>query len=253
VAPLEEENLELAALIALHAGLERQGPGDADFSRSLLELLPALPAAPRIADLGCGAGGAALMLAEHFQMPVKAVDLHPTFLEDLKLLAARRGLGHLIEPVHADMGNLGWPEGCLDLLWSEGAAYHLTFTGALHTWRPLLAPGGVAVISELSWFSDKRPDDALAFWGAGYPTMGSEAENMAHARAAGYEVIEVVRLPSQAWWDNYYGPLMARMEQVRPTADTAMSAVLEGTQVEMDLFRVYSDAYGYSFYLLQAV
>lgn len=249
---MEEENQELAALIALHAGLERQGPGDANFSRALLELLPQLPDVPRIADIGCGAGGAALMLAEHFQAPVKAVDLHPAFLDDLKSLAAAHGLGHLIEPLQADMGNLNWPDRCLDLLWSEGAAYHLTFSGALHTWRQLLAPGGVAVISELSWFIEERPEDALAFWRAGYPTMGSEAENLSHARAAGYEVIEVVRLPSQAWWDNYYGPLLERMEQVRPTADAAMTAVLEGTKQEIDLFRAHSNAFGYSFYVLRA-
>jgi len=53
----------ITALINLHRGLDRQGPGDADFSRHILSLLSALPPKPRIADLGCGSGAGALLLA----------------------------------------------------------------------------------------------------------------------------------------------------------------------------------------------
>lgn len=41
--------------------------------------------------------------------------------------------------VRADFAALGWPAGALDLLWSQRAAYHLTFAGALRAWRPLPA------------------------------------------------------------------------------------------------------------------
>ncbi|XXF79351.1 methyltransferase domain-containing protein [Myxococcaceae bacterium GXIMD 01537] len=244
---------ELAALIELHSGLERQGPGDAAFTRRMLSLLPGLPARPRIADLGCGSGASTLILAEHFQAPVTAVDLSRDFLQQLEARAQERGLAHLVRAVEGDMGALGWPEGSFDLLWSEGAAYHLTFGGAARRWRPLLASGGFAVISELSWFTDAPPAPAREFWDAAYPALASEAVNTARAREVGFEVLGVHRLPTEAWWANYYTPLLRRVEALRSTASPAMREVIRATDTEVDLFRRFSDAYGYAFYVLKAV
>ncbi len=244
---------ELAALLELHAGLPRQGPGDAAFTRRMLKKLPPLPASPRVADLGCGSGAAALVLAEELQAPVTAVDLAASFLAELNRKAAERGLGHLIHTVEADMGALDWPAESLDLLWSEGAAYQLTFAGALKTWRPLLPVGGLAVISELTLFVEPLPEEVRKFWSAGYPTAGSDAENARRAVSAGYNVLGVERLPEDAWWENYYGPLERRVEALRPAASPTMLSVIAETESEIDLFRRYGESYGYSFYLLRAV
>lgn len=241
----------IAALIALHAGLDRLGPGDDAFTQLILSKLPELPNPSRIADLGCGSGAGALALAAHFHAPVKAVDLSAAFLEQLRERATAQGLGHLIETIEGDIGNLGWPKDSLDLLWSEGAAYNLTFSGALEAWRPLLAPGGVAVISELSWTAENLPTPARDYWQTAYPAIGSEAVNCARAVEAGFAVLGMHRLPSSAWWDNYYGPLRQRIESLRPGATPVMQAVILETEEEMELFRNYSDFYGYTFYLLQ--
>jgi serine/threonine-protein kinase HipA len=245
-------NEEIAALIALHQGLERQGPGSPEFTRQLLADLPPFPDPSRVVDLGCGGGAGALLLAEYFGVPVTAVDLSRAFLDQLESSAIHRGLEHLIRVVEADMGALDWPAGSVDLLWSEGAAYHLTFAGALETWRPLLAPGGVAVISELSWFTDAPSSAARAFWGAAYPTMASEEANAQIAVRSGYEVLSVKRLPQEAWWTYYYGPLQSRIEALRGTADPVMLGVIRETEVEMALFRAHTTDYGYTFYILRA-
>ena len=71
---MEEHDQYVKALITLHSGLDRQGPGDNDFSQFIIERIPELPPRPRIADLGCGAGAGALILAEKFRSKVKAVD-----------------------------------------------------------------------------------------------------------------------------------------------------------------------------------
>ena len=70
----------IAALIDLHRGVDRQGPGDADFSRSILGLVPPLPPRPRIADLECGSGTGALLLAEHFRSAVRAAGANRTVI-----------------------------------------------------------------------------------------------------------------------------------------------------------------------------
>lgn len=249
---MTEASTYLGALIELHRGLSRQGPGDTALSKAILDALPPLPERPRIADLGCGSGTGALLLAERFRSRVLAVDLAEAFLEELSAEARRRGLDPLITPIRADMGSLDWPAASLDLLWSEGSAYNLGFERALSSWRPLLSAGGVAVVSEMSWFVDRIPEEARAFWLESYPGLGSEAENEERARRSGFRVLATHRLPSEAWWDSYYRPLASRIESFRPTAQGAMQRVIRETETEMDLFRRHGAAYGYTFYVLEA-
>jgi SAM-dependent methyltransferase len=63
-----------------------------------------LPDGP-VADLACGPSGAALLAAEQGR-PVTAVDISEVALDLLGAEAGRRGLGHLITLVHADLS--GW-------------------------------------------------------------------------------------------------------------------------------------------------
>lgn len=239
----------IAALVDLHRGLPRQGPGDPKFTLELLSKLPPLPENPKIADLGCGSGAGALLLAKHYQNRVKAVDASSLFIEELKVNAVQAKLDHLVEPICADMANLGWPHASVDLLWSEGAAYNLGFEHALKTWKPLMAMGGLAVISEMSWFTDTPPKPAWDFWSSAYPAMSTEKQNAARAKGAGFSVEFTVRLPSSAWWDNYYGPLSERIRQTDKTP--ANQTVIQETEQEMSLFEKYSDHYGYTFYVLK--
>jgi SAM-dependent methyltransferase len=242
-----------AALIELYRGLDRQGPGDESFSREILATLPVLPPNPRIADLGCGAGAGALLLADYLRCPVLAVDLAAPFLEQLRMKAKHRGLDHLIMTLEADMGALDWPVASIDLLWSEGAAYNLGFARALQRWRPLLPEGGLAVISEMCWFTDDIPGPAREYWAAAYPGMGSEEQNIEHARKSGFNVLGTHRLPSRGWWENYYNPLKRKMESFRSTEDSVMRSVLDETDLEMGILGRYGDICGYAFFVLKAI
>lgn len=243
----------IATLTDLHRGLDYKGPGDSDFSLNILSRISNLPAKPRIADLGCGSGASALLLAQHYNSIVKAVDLSSVFINELTVRIKQRGLGHLVIPIRCDMATLDWPAGSVELLWSEGAAYNLGFERALKTWRPLLTNSGTAVISEMSWFTDNAsnaPRSARTYWQNAYPEMGTEAENVARANQSGFCVLSTHRLPSHAWWSNYYEPLRQKIRQTKITPST--QSVLYETEEEMRLFEKFSDFYGYTFYVLQA-
>ena len=249
---MEEQEKYISALIQLHRGLERQGPGDTDYSNYIISQLPDLPSDPQIADIGCGAGAGTLILANKFRTTVKAVNFSREFLDELEERAKQRGFEHLVETIECDMGNLDWKPETIDLLWSEGAAYNLTFKGALKSWRPLMAVNGIAVISEMSYFTSEVPESVRIYWQNAYPTIGTESENANHANLSGFEILGIHRLPSNAWWNNYYGPLRKNIESFKNSDDDIMQSVISETEEEMKYFEEYGNFYGYSFYIMKA-
>jgi SAM-dependent methyltransferase len=250
---MEEQKKYIEALIRLHRGLERLGPGDADFSYFIINQLPGLPSDPVIADIGCGAGAGALILARRYRSRVKAVDFSEEFLAQMMHRASLEGLQELIEPIECDMGHLDWEPGSIDLLWSEGAAYNIGFEGALKTWRPFMAENGIAVISEMSYFSEDVPEVMAQYMQRAYPGIKTETKNVDLIYSSGYEFLGVHRLPSGAWWDNYYDPLHEKIMALNDTGDNVMKAVIAETEEEMAFFRAHHDDYGYSYYIMRAV
>jgi serine/threonine-protein kinase HipA len=242
--------MNLDAFFALYRDLPQLGPGSDACTREALKRLSGLPPSPRVVDLGCGVGRQTLVLADALRTRVLAVDLHRPYLDQLEHAARARNLGALIETRQADMGALDLPAGSVDLLWSEGALYHLGFGPGLRRLKPLLAPGGHMAVTECTWLTDTRPAEAARFWADAYPTMGDIPENRATAEAAGYEVPDTFPLPRSAW-DAYYAPLLQRIERQRPTADDAMREAIAETEREIDLWRHHGDSYGYVFYLLR--
>jgi hypothetical protein len=61
-------------------------------------------------------------------------------------------------------------------------------------------------------------------------------------------------LPTSSWWDNYYTPQAARIAMLREKYrdDAEAILLLDESQKEIDLYRDYSDWYGYVFYIMQA-
>ncbi|MCV6595766.1 MAG: class I SAM-dependent methyltransferase [Mangrovicoccus sp.] len=242
----------IEALTRLHKDMPRQGPGDDGFSRAILARLPDLARRNRIADLGCGTGVAGLLLAQELGHKVLCVDSAPAFVEALNERARDAGLADQIIGLCADMGALDPARYQFDLIWSEGAAYNLGFENALRAWRPLMAEGGIAVVSEMSWFSDAPPAEATRYWQAAYPQMGSAAQNIARAKAQGFDLLFSERLPAIAWWQNYYTPLTGQLARFDSEPAPAMQDAIAETRQEIALFERYSDHFGYVFYVLQA-
>ena len=227
---MESQEEYIRALFELHRGLERQGPGDTDFSNYIISQIPGLPTNPRIADIGCGAGAGTLFLADKFKSKVLAVDFSREFLDELEERARQRGLDHLVETIECDMGNIGWEPGTVDLLWSEGAAYSITFDGALSAWRPFMADNGIAVISEMNYFTGEVPEPVQVFMEKLYPGIKTEQYNAEAIRSSGFNVLGTHRLPSNAWWDNYYGPLRKNIASLKNSNDSVMQAVIRDTE-----------------------
>ncbi len=239
------------AILEFYAELPQQGPGrDSETLHVLGRIADHLPAHPVIADLGCGTGRTTLALATALpNATITAIDFSEVFCRRLRDEAARRGLSDRIEVHEADMASPPIAPGSLDLAWSEGAAYNIGFENALSLWRPLLKPGGIAVISECTWLSDDRPAEVAEFWAAAYPAMGTREENVSRATSAGFEIIDTLTLPSDAW-AAYYEPITRAIEASKAAhLDPAFTAELAQ---ERAIFAASEGSYGYVFYILKA-
>jgi cyclopropane fatty-acyl-phospholipid synthase-like methyltransferase len=233
----------------LFGGMEKLGPGsDAD----TLKVLGSLPRQDfrLVVDAGCGAGRQTLALARRLGTPVHAIDSHQPFLDLLERRAREAKLEHLVKPRRMDMKDIPEVFRDVDLLWSEGAAYNIGFGNALATWSAALAPGGLAVLSELTWLRTP-PAAAAEFFRSGYPDMRSIEDNLRLAEDAGYRLLGVYTLPRHAWVDGYYSVLAPRAKRLLDHADAAVRAIAAETVREIEVFEQSGDSYGYVFYLLQ--
>lgn len=237
----------------LTEGLPRQGPGSSAATLWALSLARALPATPRILDVGCGPGPQTIDLARATGGQIVAVDIRQRFLDELSARADAAGVRAQITPVNGSMFEMDFDEESFDLIWSEGAIYITGFAAGLSTWRRFLKPGGWIAVSEISWLVPEPPTDALAFWDRNYPGMRSIERNCAIVRETGYAELDGFVLPVHDWWDNYYGPCEARIAELRIkyANDPATLALFDEHQREYDLFRANSDAYGYVFYVMR--
>ncbi|GAB3444187.1 class I SAM-dependent methyltransferase [Streptomonospora sediminis] len=236
------------AALSMHQGLTHHGPGSAASTRLMLSLAGPLPRHPRVADLGCGSGAATLILAEQ-AAEVVAVDFYEPFLEDVRNSAQAAGAADRIRAEAHSIDDLPYPDGAFDLVWSEGAAYNIGFDNALRSWRRLLAPGGVLVVTECGWTTDEPSAEAKEFWDELYP-LRSTAENVAIATAAGYTVAATYLLPDSDWFDGYYTPLEERVAAIDP-GDELMVQAGAVLQRESDLRRAHGAEYGYVGYVLR--
>jgi SAM-dependent methyltransferase len=234
----------------LHADLPREGPGSDSTTRALLALAGPLPERARAVDIGCGPGRATLVLAEH-GLQVTAVDTHEPFLVRLQETAARRGLADRVHVAQLSMTDLPFPDGTFDLVWSEGAAYLMGVDAALRRWRPLLAPGGALVFTEVGWTTSEPSPATRAFWAA-YPGMRRPQETARAVQDAGYDLLGAHSLPESDWWDDYYGPLGDRITALTPTL-TAQggAAALAEARAEIDLRRDHPEDYAYTGFVLR--
>jgi len=91
-------------------------------------------------------------------------------------------------------------------------------------------------VTECTWFTENQPEEARAFWHLNYPTMGTVAQNVSQAEALGLDAIDSFPLPTAAWWDNYYTPLLDRIAALRPTASGDLIGVLDETEREINMY-----------------
>jgi SAM-dependent methyltransferase len=233
--------------------LPRQGPGDNESTIKAFSLLTNLPSEIHLLDVGCGSGMQTVQLAKLITGTVTAIDTHEPYLEELKTKSEREGVSGKITVMNKSMFEMDFPDRSFDIIWSEGSIYIYGFSAALHDWKRLLKPGGYLVCSHISWLLSDLPGEVKLYWEKEYPEITGIEVNIQSIKKAGYKPVDHFILPSESWWGNYYTPLERRASGMREKYpdNAAALAEIEATELEINIFRKYSDFYGYVFYIMK--
>lgn len=242
----------LDLLVDFHKLAERQGPGSAEETQRAIELAGLRGMGPlSIADIGCGTGASTLVLAGQLDAHITAVDLFQEFLDVLEERAEAQGLAHKIDTLACPMGALPFGEQEYDVLWSEGAIYIMGFEEGVRSWRRFLKPGGILVVSEITWLTNARPAELQAHWDGEYPEIATASEKIAVLERNGYTPTGYFVLPEQCWTTNYYEPMRERMPDFleRHGQSEAVRTIAADEQREIDLYEKFKHCYSYGMYI----
>ena len=238
----------------IHHDNPQEGPGDFASTHRAFSLLKDLPPLPLILDAGCGPGRQTFDLCRLTKGNIVAIDFHKPYVDALQRKSKALGLTHQITALLGDMANLQFQPQTFDVIWSEGAIYNIGFKAGLKLWKPLLKNAGYVAVTEVAWLGSDVPDKLKAFWDSAYPQIQDIEGNIADIRAAGYQPVAHFTLAESAWWD-YYRAIEKRVMLMKEKYKNNGCAleVLETEMQEIDLYRKYSDYYGYVFFVAQAL
>jgi SAM-dependent methyltransferase len=243
----------LDLLIDLHRDGERQGPGGDAETELALQLAGVDRTAPlQLADIGCGTGASTLLLARLLRHAhITAVDRLPEFLDVLQARARHQGVAEAITPSACSMDSLPFAEGQLDVIWSEGAIYNIGFARGIAEWRRFLKPGGLLVVSEITWTTASRPADLQRHWQTEYPEIDLASTKIGQLEQHGYTPMGYFVLPQHCWLDHYYWPLQARFDDFlhRLAHSEAARAIVSAEEHEIQLYETHKAHFGYGMYV----
>ena len=179
----------------------------------------------------------------------------PAMVEEANRRFSAAGVDDRVQAQVGDMADPSVDPGSQELIWCEGAIYFMGVTEGLRAFRPLLADGGTVAFTEPVWLVDSPTDEVREWWMSEYPAITDDAGVRALVKAAGYRTIESFALPASAWWDDYYGPMQARIESLKARLpdDPIATEVVAAAETEIDMFKRFSESYSYGFFVVQPV
>lgn len=197
------------------------GPGEVDRIVEGLAL-----AGKTLLDIGCGAGGATLHLAErHGLAHVTGFDVERPVVEVARLRAQAKGLCGSVTFVHGPPGPLPFADASFDVVFSKDALLHVPDKDALFAeiFR-VLKPGGTFAASDWLIGHDGEPSPAMKAYveaeGLSF-AMASPARYMQAMRRAGFR--EVTARDRNGW---YRDVARAELERLKgPLYEAVATAV----------------------------
>lgn len=242
---------DLNLICEYFSSVERQGPGSPELTIKALSFIENLSDTSYIADIGCGTGGQTMVFAQHTQGKITGVDLFPTFINLFNKNVDKHNFQDRVRGVVASMDKLPFQKEELDLIWSEGAIYNIGFERGLREWRKFLKAGGYIAVSEISWFTDKRPTEIEEFWMDAYSEIDTISNKIDKMQKTGYIPVATFILPENCWTEHFYAPQVPAQEAFlkKYAGNKTAEDFIANQRHETNLYYKYKEYYGYVFYI----
>ena len=246
---IDEFDMELIS--EYFSKLNRQGPGSPEMTLKALGFIDNLTEKSKIADIGCGTGGQTMVLAQNTVGNITGIDLLPDFIKIFNENVNKLNLNNRVSGIQGSMDNLPFQNEEFDLIWCEGAIYNIGFEQGLTQWRKYLKKDGYIAVTEVSWYTEKRPLEIENYWMNHYPAIKTISNNVFTMQKSGYIPISMFTLPENCWIDNYFNPQIPLYDEFlkKYTGNETVEEFIEGNRNEEKMYHKCKEYYGYVFYI----
>jgi SAM-dependent methyltransferase len=239
----------------LFEALPRGGPGNNKSTRKAFNTIPKRPEQPLILDIGCGPGVQTIELAKLSNGRIIALDIHQAFLDKLIRNAKEEGLLDHIVPTNISMLEMDFEENTFDIIWSEGALYFLGFQNGLRRCHQLLKNDGFLAVTEIVYLVNNPPAPLIQYFEKEYPDIKPVKDKIDLIQNERFHLITNFTLPESSWLDNFYLPMeeeLTRLNKKYQSNEIALG-VFEEMKNEINLYKKFSDFYGYEFFIMRRI
>jgi len=239
----------------LFEALPRGGPGDNKSTRKAFNTIPNPPEKPLILDIGCGPGVQTIELAKLSKGTIIALDNHQAFLDKLIKNANEEELLDHIVPKNISMLDMDFEENAFDIIWSEGALYFMGFQNGLRRCHQLLKNDGFLAVTEIVYLVNNPPAPLSQYFEKEYPDIKPVKDKIDLIQNERFHLISNFTLPESSWLDCFYLPMeeeLTRLNKKYQSNEIALG-IFEELKNEINLYKKFSDFYGYEFSIMQRI
>ncbi len=237
----------------LYDNIPRGGPGDNESTKKAFNSFPNPPSNSLILDIGCGPGEQTIELARIIDGKIIALDNHQPFLDKLIDNAKKETLQNKIETTNQSMLEINFKDETFDIIWSEGALYFLGFKNGLNKCNKLLKPQGYMAVTEAVYLLPDPPAPVIDFWKDEYPQIINISTNINIIKEERFDLLSHFTLPKSSWLNNFYNPMEIELEKLlsKYKDNSTATEIYTTIKEEINIYRKYSDYFGYEFFIMQ--